>query len=109
MPSAYLMAISHELRGELCDALVQAEDRKRPDLADLHPGSSREARFGDLHGEGKASSLGLTRDRECDDSSRALVEDIMADNQDGATACLFLPLHGIQVGPVDLASQYSGH
>ena len=97
------------LRGCATDHLSYTFDWERSDLTDLDPGL-----FGKLLGmqfkrKRKAGALRLTRESNGNHGARAFIEDVVAEDQDWAQACLLLPAYRIQVGPADLTPQYSGH
>ncbi len=54
-------------------------------------------------------ALWLTGDRHNDSSLGLLIKQLVAKHQDGPKTSLFAPSDRIEIGPVDLSPQYSGH
>src|SRR5262249_21289625 len=91
------------------ETAANALHSQRADLADLDPGSLRQARGVALERERKAGPRLLARQSDGDDGSGPLVEDVVAQDQHRAEAGLLPAAYRVQAGPADLASQYSGH
>ena len=95
--------------GGVSDPSTDAVHRERPNLTDLHPGAFGESGRPTLEGQREAGARLLTRHRQRNDGSGSFVEDIVADDKNRALAHLLASADGIQIGPADLTSQYSGH
>lgn len=96
-------------RRKRLDQVTDPLHRERTDLTDLDPGSFRQLARLKFEGQGKSSALRLACDCHCDDRARTLVEDIVAEDDDGTLTSLFTPANGIEIGPPELAPQYSGY
>ena len=88
----------------MSDTPTDTVHRQRSNLADLHPRPFGEAGRLALEGEGKPSARLLTRHRYRNDGPGSLVEDVVAENEDGALTCLFATPNRIEVSPANLAS-----
>src|SRR5581483_1869727 len=98
-----------DLRRHAAQASSDALDRERSYLADFHPGLLRQVPHAELQGQRKAGALRLTGKRYRDDRAGALIEHIVAEDQNRARSCLLAPFYGVELGPTALSSQYSGH
>src|SRR5712691_6186001 len=83
-------------RRHSADSLPETLDREGANLADLHPGSFRKSAARQLEGQGKPRRLRLARHGHSDDGAGALVEDVVADDEDRAAASLFPTLRRVE-------------
>jgi hypothetical protein len=58
---------------------------------------------------GKPRPRLLTVHCDRDDRAGAIVEHVVAQNENGPLPCLVVTPHGVESGPADIAPQYSGH
>ena len=91
--------------GGAADPFPDAFSRESPNLANLDPRSFRQFRGAEFTGERETGSGFLTGERHGDDRTRPFVENVVAEDKHRALAGLFMPAHGVQVGPADLPSQ----
>ena len=81
----------------------------RANLRALGPRPLGETCRGELDRQREAGARFLTRDRERDHRAGSLVEDLVTQDQHRPLARLVVAAKRIEVRPVDLAPQYSGH
>lgn len=93
------------LRGSTANTLADSLRGQRPDLADLNPGTLREAWLRQLQREREAGPLGLTRERHRDDGTRAFIEHVMTQNQDWTQSRRFAVADGLEIRPPNFTSQ----
>src|SRR3990172_6380400 len=111
--ASYLkQAVQH--RGEFlirgpAKPLADALRRERANLADLDPRTFRQLRGLELKGQRVSGPRLLAGQGHRDDGAGPLIEDVVAQHQDRTLAGLLVAAYEVEVGPSNLAPQYSGH
>lgn len=86
----------------------EARSRKSSDLPSPGPRSFRKAVGRDLCRKRVSRRRLDAGQRDDDDRPRASVEHILTQEKGGPASALFMTLRGVEIGPVDAASQYGG-
>ena len=95
------------LRTEGHDPRAEAIEGNRSDLRNLHPGGFGQHFRRQRHRQRESSFLGLTCNRHGDYRLGLPVEQVVAEDENRPQPGLLATSDGVQVRPIDLASQYS--
>lgn len=93
---------------EPAKAISEAFCRERANLGDLDPAILWQDAGWYPPAQRISRPLRLAGDRQGDDRTRAVVEQVLAQHKDRSRAPLLVSADGIKVSPANLASQYSG-
>ena len=85
-----------------------AFDGKCANLADLDPRAFRQLCRLKLESQREAGALRPACQRQCDDGAGTFIKHVVAENQHRTQARLFATADRVEVGPPNLAPQYSG-
>jgi hypothetical protein len=82
---------------------------ERANLADLNPRAGRSAHILKFKRQRQSRTLRPAGERHGDHRARALVEDVLTEDEDRPQARLLAASYRIEIGPAYFAPQYSGH